>query len=67
MAGLGGFTPQNPFKIFLKRAKWQAFGPWKIKIVPVSRMMLKKEEAPAAPMCPSDNDLLKEILAALKK
>ena len=30
-------------------------------------MMPKKEEAPAAPAGPSDNDLLKEILAALKK
>lgn len=33
----------------------------------VNRMMPKKEEAPAAPAGPSDNDLLKEILAALKK
>ena len=32
----------------------------------VNRMMPKKEEAPAAPTGPSDNDLLKEILAALK-
>ncbi len=32
----------------------------------VNRMMPKKEEAPAAPVGPSDNDLLKEILAALK-
>jgi large conductance mechanosensitive channel len=32
----------------------------------VNRMMPKKEEAPAAPAGPSDNDLLKEILAALK-
>jgi large conductance mechanosensitive channel len=32
----------------------------------VNRMMPKKEEAPA-PAGPSDNDLLKEILAALKK
>lgn len=29
--------------------------------------MPKKEEAPAEPAGPSDNDLLKEILAALKK
>ncbi|TAG20390.1 MAG: large conductance mechanosensitive channel protein MscL [Rhodobacterales bacterium] len=33
----------------------------------VNRMMPKKEEAPAAPAGPSDNDLLKEILAELKK
>jgi large conductance mechanosensitive channel len=33
----------------------------------VNRMMPKKEEAPAAPTGPSDNDLLKEILAELKK
>jgi large conductance mechanosensitive channel len=33
----------------------------------VNRAMPKKEEAPAAPAGPSDNDLLKEILAALKK
>ncbi len=33
----------------------------------VNKMMPKKEEAPAAPAGPSDNDLLKEILAALKK
>ena len=33
----------------------------------VNRLMPKKEEAPAAPAGPSDNDLLKEILAALKK
>jgi large conductance mechanosensitive channel len=33
----------------------------------VNRVMPKKEEAPAAPAGPSDNDLLKEILAALKK
>jgi large conductance mechanosensitive channel len=32
----------------------------------VNRMMPKKEEAPAAPAGPSDNDLLKEILATLK-
>ena len=32
----------------------------------VNRLMPKKEEAPA-PAGPSDNDLLKEILAALKK
>jgi large conductance mechanosensitive channel len=32
----------------------------------VNRMMPKKEEAPAAPAGPSDNDLLKEILAELK-
>ncbi len=33
----------------------------------VNRLMPKKEEAPAAPAGPSDNDLLKEILAELKK
>ena len=33
----------------------------------VNKMMPKKEKAPAAPAGPSDNDLLKEILAALKK
>ena len=33
----------------------------------VNRMMPKKEEVPAAPAGPSDNDLLKEILAELKK
>jgi large conductance mechanosensitive channel len=33
----------------------------------VNRMMPKPEAAPAAPAGPSDNDLLKEILAALKK
>lgn len=33
----------------------------------VNRMMPKKEEAPAAPAGPSDNDLLKDILAELKK
>jgi large conductance mechanosensitive channel len=33
----------------------------------VNRMMPKKEEAPAAPAGPSDNDLLKEILAELRK
>jgi large conductance mechanosensitive channel len=33
----------------------------------VNKMMPKKEEAPAAPAGPSDNDLLKEILAELKK
>ena len=33
----------------------------------VNKAMPKKEEAPAAPAGPSDNDLLKEILAALKK
>jgi large conductance mechanosensitive channel len=33
----------------------------------VNRMMPKKEEAPAAPAGPSDNDLLKEILAELKR
>ena len=33
----------------------------------VNRMMLKKEEAPAAPAGPSDNDLLKDILSELKK
>jgi len=32
----------------------------------VNKMMPKKAEAPAAPAGPSDNDLLKEILAALK-
>ena len=32
----------------------------------VNKAMPKKEEAPAAPAGPSDNDLLKEILAALK-
>ncbi len=32
----------------------------------VNRMMPKKEEAPAAPAGPSDNDLLKEIVAELK-
>lgn len=32
----------------------------------VNRMMPKKEEAPAEPVGPSDNDLLKEILATLK-
>jgi large conductance mechanosensitive channel len=32
----------------------------------VNRAMPKKEETPAAPAGPSDNDLLKEILAALK-
>ena len=32
----------------------------------VNRMMPKKEEAPAAPAGPSDNDLLKEILVTLK-
>ncbi len=32
----------------------------------VNRMMPKKEETPAAPAGPSDNDLLKEILATLK-
>jgi large conductance mechanosensitive channel len=32
----------------------------------VNRMMPKKEEAPAAPAGPSDNDLLKDILATLK-
>jgi large conductance mechanosensitive channel len=32
----------------------------------VNRMMPKKEEAPAAPAGPSDNDLLKEILVELK-
>jgi large conductance mechanosensitive channel len=32
----------------------------------VNKMMPKKEEAPAAPAGPSDNDLLKEILVALK-
>ncbi len=32
----------------------------------VNRAMPKKEEAPAEPAGPSDNDLLKEILAALK-
>ena len=33
----------------------------------VNRMMPKKEEAPAAPAGPSDNDLLKGILDELKK
>lgn len=33
----------------------------------VNRALPKKEEAPAEPAGPSDNDLLKEILAALKK
>jgi large conductance mechanosensitive channel len=33
----------------------------------VNRLMPKKEEVPAAPAGPSDNDLLKEILAELKK
>ncbi|MBL9061796.1 large conductance mechanosensitive channel protein MscL [Tabrizicola sp.] len=33
----------------------------------VNKMMPKKEEAPAAPAGPSDNDLLKDILAELKK
>jgi large conductance mechanosensitive channel len=33
----------------------------------VNRMMPKKEEAPAAPAGPSDNELLKDILAELKK
>ncbi|WP_333815507.1 large conductance mechanosensitive channel protein MscL [Tabrizicola sp.] len=33
----------------------------------VNRMMPKKEEAPAAPAGPSDNDLLKEILIELRK
>lgn len=32
----------------------------------VNRMMPKKEETPAAPAGPSDNDLLKEIVAELK-
>ncbi len=32
----------------------------------VNRLMPKKEEAPAAPAGPSDNELLKEILATLK-
>jgi len=32
----------------------------------VNRMMPKKEAPPAAPAGPSDNDLLKEILATLK-
>ena len=32
----------------------------------VNRMMPKKEEAPAAPAGPSDNDLLKEIVAELR-
>lgn len=32
----------------------------------MNKMMPKKEEAPAAPAGPSDNDLLKEILATLK-
>ena len=33
----------------------------------VNKMMPKKEEAPAAPAGPSDNDLLKDILVELKK
>ena len=33
----------------------------------VNRMVPKKEEAPAAPAGPSDNDLLKEILVELRK
>lgn len=33
----------------------------------VNRMMPKKPEAPAVPAGPSDNDLLKEILAELRK
>ena len=33
----------------------------------VNKMMPKKEEAPAAPAGPSDKDLLKDILAELKK
>ena len=33
----------------------------------VNRAMPKKEEAPAEPAGPTDNDLLKEILAELKK
>jgi large conductance mechanosensitive channel len=33
----------------------------------VNRALPKKEEAPAEPAGPTDNDLLKEILAALKK
>ncbi len=33
----------------------------------VNRMMPKKEEAPAEPAGPSDNDLLKDILSELKK
>ena len=36
------------------------------KNVITAKVMPKKEEAPAAPAGPSDNDLLKEILAALK-
>lgn len=32
----------------------------------VNRLMPKKEEAPAAPAGPSDNDLLKDFLATLK-
>ena len=32
----------------------------------MNKMMPKKEEAPAAPAGPSDNDLLKDILATLK-
>ena len=32
----------------------------------MNRLMPKKAEAPAAPAGPSDNDLLKDILAALK-
>lgn len=33
----------------------------------VNRLMPKKEEPPAAPAGPSDNDLLKEILETLKR
>ncbi len=33
----------------------------------MNKMMAKKEEAPAAPAGPSEVDLLKDILAALKK
>jgi large conductance mechanosensitive channel len=33
----------------------------------INRMMPKKEEAPAAPVGPTEVDLLKDILAALKK
>lgn len=33
----------------------------------VNRLMPKKEEAPAAPAGPSETDLLKDILAELKK
>lgn len=33
----------------------------------VTRLMPKKEEAPAAPAGPSETDLLKDILAELKK